>query len=38
MTLDAVAHEPGFVDAAHLSRFFAARAGMPPGRFRSRGE
>ena len=38
MTLDAVAHETGFVDAAHLSRFFSARAGMPPGRFRSRGE
>ena len=38
MTLEAVAHEAGFVDAAHLSRFFAARAGMPPGRFRSRGE
>lgn len=34
MTLDDVAEEAGFCDAAHLSRFFSARAGMTPGKYR----
>ena len=34
MPLDGIARETGFCDASHLSRFFAARAGMTPGQYR----
>ena len=34
LTLEDIAEKTGFYDACHLSRFFSARAGMPPGRYR----
>jgi AraC family transcriptional regulator, transcriptional activator of pobA len=34
LTVDQVAAALGFADGAQFSRFFAARAGLPPGRYR----
>ena len=34
LTLEAIAHETGFCDASHLSKFFCARAGISPGKYR----
>jgi len=34
MTLESIAWNTGFYDAAHLSRFFTARAGVTPGQYR----
>lgn len=38
LSLAAVARHHGFADAYHLSKRFARVYGMPPGRFRTRGE
>jgi len=33
-TLECIAEECGFYDVSHLSKFFSARAGIPPGEYR----